>query len=77
MRCRDEFAFIIEELLNEQESTGNKTDYYNSIIATIISIGSAEAFVIALCELIQRLAIAHLHILAIFMTAVRDSPHHG
>jgi fructose-1,6-bisphosphatase-3 len=59
----DEFAFIIEELLNEQESTGNKTDYYNSIIATIISIGSAEAFVIALSELIQRLAIAHLHIL--------------
>ena len=58
-----EFAFIIEELLNEQESTGNKTDYYNSIIDTIISIGSAEAFVIALCELIQRLAIAHLHIL--------------
>ena len=59
----DEFAFIIEELLNEQESTGNKTDYYNSIIDTIISIGSAQAFVIALCELIQRLAIAHLHIL--------------
>ena len=59
----DEFAFIIEELLNEQESTRNKTDYYNSIIDTIISIGSAEAFVIALCELIQRLAIAHLHIL--------------
>ena len=59
----DEFAFIIEELLNEQESTGNKTDYYNSIIDTIISIGSAEAFVIALSELIQRLAIAHLHIL--------------
>jgi fructose-1,6-bisphosphatase-3 len=58
-----EFAFIIEELLNEQESTGNKSDYYDSIIATIISIGSAEAFVIALSELIQRLAIAHLHIL--------------
>lgn len=58
-----DFAYIIEELLHEQESIENKLEYYNSILSTIIAIGSAEAFIVALSELIQRLQIAHLHIL--------------
>lgn len=58
-----EFANVIEELLYEQESIGNRNEYYRNILDTIISIGSARAFVIALSELIQRLEIAHLHIL--------------
>jgi len=58
-----DFATIIEELLHEQESIENKLEYYNSILNTIITIGSAEAFIVALAELIQRLQIAHLHIL--------------
>jgi fructose-1,6-bisphosphatase-3 len=57
------FAFILEELLHEQEGMENKQAFYQGIIDTIISIGSAEAFIVALSEVIQRLAIAHLHIL--------------
>jgi fructose-1,6-bisphosphatase-3 len=59
----DNFAAIIEELLHEQEGIENKYEYYQSIIETIISIGNAKAFVVALAELIQRLAIAKLHII--------------
>ena len=59
----DDFAYIIEELLHEQESIGNRQEYYNAIIDTIIAIGRAEHFIIAMAELIQKLAIAHLHII--------------
>jgi len=58
-----DFANIIEELLHENEGVENKLEYYQGILDTIISIGSAGDFVVALSELIQRLEIAHLHIL--------------
>lgn len=59
----ENFAYVIEELLHEQESIGSRQEYFNSIIDTIISIGRAKAFIVALSQLIQRLAIARLHIL--------------
>ncbi len=59
----EDYAYVIEELITENGDTTNKEDYYNSIIRTIIEIGSAEDFIIALCKLIQRLAVDHLHIL--------------
>ena len=58
-----DFAYIIEELLHEQESILNKHEYYQSIIDTIIAIGQAREFIVAMSELIQRLAIDHLHII--------------
>jgi fructose-1,6-bisphosphatase III len=58
-----DFAYIIEELLHEQESIANRQEYYNSIIDTIIETGRAEAFITALARLIQRLSIAHLHVI--------------
>ena len=58
-----DFAYIIEELLHEQESITNKHEYYQSIIETIIAIGRARAFIVAMSYLIQRLAIDHLHII--------------
>ena len=58
-----DFAYIIEELLHEQESIENRYEYYNSIIDTIIETGRAEAFITALAHLIQRLSIAHLHVI--------------
>ena len=58
-----EFAYILEELLHEQESIENKHEYYQSIVDTIISTGRARAFIVAMAELIQRLAIDHLHII--------------
>lgn len=58
-----DFSYIIEELLHEQESLDNKLEYYQGIIDTIISTGRARAFIIALSEVIQRLVIDRLHII--------------
>ena len=58
-----DFAYIIEELLHKQEDMTNRQEYYNSIIQTIIETGRARAFIVALSQLIQRLAIARLHVI--------------
>lgn len=57
-----DFAYIIEELLHESQYMPNKQDYYNGIISSIISTDRAYEFVVALCNLIQRLIIDTLHI---------------
>ena len=57
-----DFSYVIEELITEKEEVQDKEAYYNEIIHTIIRIGSAPDFIIALCNLIQRLVIDHLHI---------------
>jgi fructose-1,6-bisphosphatase-3 len=58
-----DFAYIIEELITEkQDDLQNKEAYYNSIIDTIIHIGRAKDFIIALSNVIQRLVVDHLHI---------------
>lgn len=58
-----EFAYIIEELLHESTDDHNKQAYVGVIIRTIIGTGRASGFIVAICELIQRLAIDQLHIL--------------
>ncbi|MBU3185715.1 fructose-1,6-bisphosphatase [Clostridium estertheticum] len=58
-----DFSYIIEELLHEQQSTFDKQEYYNGIIQTIIKIGRAKEFIVAISNLIQRLTIDRLHIL--------------
>lgn len=58
-----DFSYIIEELLHEQEGIPDKQEYYKSIVNTIIATGRAEPFIIALAELIQRLAVDHLHVI--------------
>ena len=57
-----DFAYVIEELITEKSEINDKESYYNSIVNTIIRIGRAEEFIIALSELIQRLTVDHLHI---------------
>ena len=57
-----EFAYVIEELIVEKEEGIDKESYYNAIIKTIIRVGRAEEFIVALCQLIQRLVVDHLHI---------------
>lgn len=57
-----DFAYVIEELITEKEEIQDKEAYYNEIIHTIIRIGRAPQFIIALSHLIQRLCIDHLHI---------------
>lgn len=58
----EDFAYVIEELITEKEEIQDKEAYYNEIIHTIIRIGRAPQFIIALSHLIQRLVIDHLHI---------------
>lgn len=57
------YGNIIGELLHEQEGLDNKYEYYRNLIETIINIGQAKDFIEALAELIQRLAIARLHVI--------------
>jgi len=57
-----DFAYIIEELITEKAEISDKEEYYNEIVHTIIRIGRAREFIIALSNLIQRLVVDHLHI---------------
>ena len=57
-----DFAYVIEELITEKAEIQDKESYYNEIISTIIRIGRAEDFIVAISELIQRLVVDHLHI---------------
>ena len=59
-----EYEYIIQELLHESKSgEANKHDYITAIVETIISTGRADHFIIAICNLIQRLTIDSLHII--------------
>lgn len=58
----EDFTYIIEELITEKAEMEDKEDYYNEIIHTIIRIGRAPEFIVALSNLIQRLVVDHLHI---------------
>ena len=57
-----EFSYIIQELLHESSVDPNKQAYINVIISTIISTRRADDFIVAMCNLIQRLTIDSLHI---------------
>ena len=58
-----DFSYIIEELLHESLSDNDKAAYVSVIVNTIISTGRADDFIVAICNVIQRLAIDQLHIL--------------
>src|SRR3712207_7451705 len=53
---------FIQELLHESSVEPNKHAYIDVIIKTIISTRRADNFIIAMCNLIQRLTIDSLHI---------------
>lgn len=59
----EEFSYIIQELLHESSMEPNKQAYINVIISTIIDTHRADDFIVAMCNLIQRLTIDSLHIL--------------
>ena len=58
-----DFSYIIQELLHEHTEDHDKTAYVNVIVDTILSTGRADDFIIAIANVIQRLAIDSLHIL--------------
>ena len=59
-----EYAYILDELIYKEVDRDNvkKEFYYDEIVNSIIEIGLAKRFIIAMCELIQKLAVDTLHI---------------
>lgn len=58
----DEFSYIIDELLHTSGEEHDKQTYYEKIIDTVIEVGQAEAFIVALCQLVKRMAVDCLHV---------------
>ncbi len=58
-----EFAYIIEELMDEDNHGVDKEAYYAGIIDAAVRTGRGIALIEALGQLIQRLAISQLHII--------------
>ena len=58
-----DYAYIIDELLQVDDTEADKQIYYQSIVDTIIRIGSGTAFIAVLCDLIHILTIDSLHII--------------
>ncbi len=57
-----EFAYAIDELMTENNHAVNRERYHRAIIDSAISIGRGPAFIEALCCLVQRFSLDHLHI---------------
>ena len=57
-----DFAYVIDELIHTRYEEPDKRDYYENIINSIIDTGQAAAFTVAICGVIKRLAVDHLHI---------------
>ena len=56
------FDYIIDELLHLQSSGPDKEKYYKQIINSIIELDRADEFIVAISNLIKRMAIDHLHV---------------
>lgn len=58
----EDFAYIIDELMTVKSDDPNKEAYYDAILEAVIATNRADDLIEALCNLIQHLAIDHLHI---------------
>lgn len=56
-----DYAYIMDELINMSVES-SKESYYENIMNSIIELNEGDKFIVALCQVIQRLAIDHLHI---------------
>lgn len=59
----ENFKYIIEELLHEHIKSEHKEEYYKSIVETIVDIGIAKEFIIAISTVIQKLVVDRLHVI--------------
>lgn len=57
------FDYIIDELLHLQGCGPDKETYYKQIINSIIDLDRADEFIVAISNLIKRMAIDHLHVI--------------
>ena len=56
------YEAVIDELLHARDSEGDKRDYFENIIDTVIEINQAPEVIEALCACIKHLTVDHLHI---------------
>jgi len=56
------FDYIIDELIHVQGESADKDKYFKQIINSIIELKRADDFIVAISNLIKRMAIDHLHI---------------
>ena len=57
------FDYIIDELLHLQGCGPHKETYYKQIIKSIVELDRSDGFIVAISNLIKRMAIDHLHVL--------------
>jgi len=56
------YAYIIQELIFKSVIYGDRDDYYDTIVDSIIKTGAADDFIIKLSGTIRALGVDHLHI---------------
>ncbi len=56
------FSYVIEELLTEKQQESDKQAYIQAIIDNIIQLRQAAPLISALCYVIQRFVVDHLHV---------------
>ncbi|MGT2933383.1 fructose-1,6-bisphosphatase [Streptococcus catagoni] len=57
-----DYAYIMDELLMEEQPDKNKKPYYQAIISKVTELGQLDDLFIAFSVLIQKLSIDHLHV---------------
>ena len=55
------FYYIMEELMTGHPEDTNQKAYYDSIVTEVIQVERADELIIALCNLMRRLTVDHLH----------------
>ena len=58
-----DFAYVMEELLQEDEHRFNKKEYYMQIIKSLVEYERADVFITQISQVIKTLTIDHLHII--------------
>ena len=57
-----DFAYVIEELMTGRQDMSDQEAYYNEIINSVIRTRRAPELIVALCNLIRRFVVDHLHV---------------
>jgi len=70
-----EYAPIISELLYPVSGDFDRNTYYNKIISHIVQDNISDDFIIALCNMIQKICVNHLHIIGDIFDRGKG-PHH-
>ncbi|MBE6038783.1 MAG: fructose-1,6-bisphosphatase [Anaerofustis stercorihominis] len=58
----ENYSYIIQELMFKSDINGDRENYYNQIIRSMIDTDACEDFIIKISETIRKLCLDHLHI---------------